>query len=486
MSLRRQRPSIRPPLTAAFVVLGGSLIFGCERDDTIQVDRNLPPETFITDGPVASPDPENPTDLFYRARLFWRGEDRDGTVSGFRFAIDDTSDEAAWIFTTRTDSTFLFQSGEVGSKEHLFLIRAVDNLGKQDATPDTVRFEAFTVDGPRVQFINSKCCYTNTSGTGCGLAGGDTVLVNSSVTFTWTGSDVDGEVVEWQTIFGAQQPIHHARNDTTRTIGPLTSGRHDFLVRAIDDAGAISTSGGLFTLYANFDPVCAIDSSAIRSELDITWLDGDPDVDSVHVTLHDLTSATPQDTIPYGASVSFCWECEDPDGPVTFHTWIAGFISGTTDGLCIDTDSLCAFDPDSGYVVCRSRVLQEEGTRVTLQVKGRDVYGRVPVRAPEIDLELNYAPKVTIDPVSGSIHASTPVRFTFSATDVDSDPARLRYRWWFDQEIPPGTFVEFAGQPQTEFRLFSVGNHDLFVQAIDQSSLERPSPVERLIFEVIP
>jgi len=487
MSLTNRSTVGRPLFTAAVVVLGGLLVYGCRRDDTVAVDRNLPPETYITDGPEASPDPENPTDLFYRAHLYWRGEDRDGTIAGFRFAIDDTSDSRLWKWTTRTDSTFLFQAGEVGSREHLFLIRAVDNEGKQDATPDTLRFEAFTAAAPVVLYTNDEIQVSNSGGTYQGLAKGDTVLVNSTISFRWSGTDADGEIVRWETIFGAEQAVEQARDDTTRTIGPLSSGRHDFLVRAIDDAGAVSTSGGLFPVISNFDPNCRIDSTSIESRLDITWLDSNPDVDSVLVTTHDLTQSGAQDTIPFGATVSFCWECEDPDGPIVSYDWKAGFVTGRSTDLCIDTDSLCAFDPDSGYVVCRSRPLGSEGTRVDLQIKGRDIYGRVQGITNPTFMQLNYAPRVTITPPAGPIHATTAAFFSFSGTDLDSDAADLGYRWWFDAEVPPGTFVTFpAGGGQTNPRLFAVGPHALFVQAVDQSGLERPSPTARLDFDVVP
>ena len=219
-------PSLpRPLVTAAVLVLGGTLVFGCRRDESVAVDRNLPPETFITQGPDISSDPENPTDLFYKAHLYWRGEDRDGTIAGFRFAVDDTTDPGSWGFTARTDSVFRFQVNEVGSRQHLFLIRSVDNQGKQDATPDTLRFEAFTTCPPTVQFMTSKIAYSNVDGTFHGLARGDTVLVNSMVTFVWSGTDCDGEVVRWESVFGAEQPVHHARADTSRTVGPLTSGK---------------------------------------------------------------------------------------------------------------------------------------------------------------------------------------------------------------------------------------------------------------------
>jgi hypothetical protein len=248
MNLRRHSSVSRPLVTAAVLVLGGTLVFGCRRDESVAVDRNLPPETFVTQGPDLSSDPNNPTDLFYKAHLYWRGEDQDGTIAGFRFAIDDTTDPGSWGYTSRTDSVFRFQVNEVGSKQHLFLIRAVDNQGKQDATPDTLRFEAFPLPA-QVQFVTSKISYSNAEGSFQGLARGDTVLVNSMVTFVWTGTDCDGEISRWESVFGAEQPVHHARGDTTRTIGPLTSGKHDFIVRAIDDAGAVSTSGA-FSRYS--------------------------------------------------------------------------------------------------------------------------------------------------------------------------------------------------------------------------------------------
>ncbi len=487
MDFQSQTPAPRPLITAAVLVLGGILVFGCERDETVAVDRNLPPETYITDGPEISPDPANPTDLFYRAHLFWRGEDRDGTIAGFRYAIDDTLGQNAWKFTTRTDSVFRFQAGEVGTQAHLFLLRAVDNLGKEDPTPDSLRFEAFTREAPVVRFLTDEIEYSNSAGSFRGLSPGDTTLVNSTITFRWTGSDADGEIVRWESILDAEAPREHAREDTVRTVGPLSSGRHDFLVRAYDDAGAVSRSGGLFEVTSNFDPRCEVDSTSIVSRLGITWLDSDPDVDSVVVTIHDLTQPGVQDTIPYGATVSFCWECEDRDGPVVSHNWdVGGFLQGLTTDLCVNTDSVCTFDPDSGFVVCRSFPYRFPGTFLTVGVKGRDVFGRVPATAPRITLQLNYAPSVTIDPPPGPIPANTPIRFTFQGFDRDSDPADLRYRWWFDGDIPPGAFLGFAGQPQTEFELFTQGSHILRVQAVDQSDLDRPSPVAQLLFDVTP
>jgi hypothetical protein len=92
MELWRFETANRPRWAAICALLAIALGIGCERDDTVQVDRNRPPETFITFGPEPSNDPRDPSDLFYRAHLFWRGEDTDGSIAGFRFAIDDTVD----------------------------------------------------------------------------------------------------------------------------------------------------------------------------------------------------------------------------------------------------------------------------------------------------------------------------------------------------------------------------------------------------------
>ena len=80
MKLRRFRADSRLLWTVGIALFGGAVFVGCIRDKTVGVDRNRPPETYVTMGPDESSDPNDPTDIFYRAHLFWRGEDPDGTV----------------------------------------------------------------------------------------------------------------------------------------------------------------------------------------------------------------------------------------------------------------------------------------------------------------------------------------------------------------------------------------------------------------------
>ncbi|MCA9750875.1 MAG: hypothetical protein KC591_01675 [Gemmatimonadetes bacterium] len=473
---------------AALLALSWAVVMaGCERDKSAQVDRNRPPDTFITEGPESSADPRRPTQVFYQVHLYWRGEDVDGSVAGFRFAIDDTTDPSSWSYTTKTDSVFRFSAGEVGAKEHLFLIRAVDNEGKQDASPDTARFESFTVAPPTVAYDTTKIAYTNADGSFVGLSSRDTVLVNSTVTLFWTGSDADGEVVGWESIF-RNQLIEHDRNDTTRTIGPLASGEHELTVRAVDDAGAKSTSGGLFVVVSNFDPKTTIDPASIRSRVVRPWLTGP---DTLLEIQHFPPGGPVQDTIPFGASLAFDWDSEDRDGPVVSYTWSLGFLSGETMGEHINTDSLvvCEFQGDD--LVCDTVSVpleMDQRARNPLVVRGKDIYNRSEGNPIPVNLFYNLPPTVVIADSVNSFPAGT-IRVWFQGDDRDSDPRNLQYSYRLDDNSEVGPFE--LDEPESSFVQFQIspaefGAHRLIVRAFDQSLSDRPSVPDTLDFSVSP
>ncbi len=480
MNLRRSGAGIHIRWIASFALFWSAVLVGCERDNSVSVDRNRPPETFITQGPDISADPEDPTDVFYRVHLYWRGEDVDGTIAGFRYAIDDTSDPSNWGFTEKTDSTFRFQAGEVGALEHLFLIRAVDNLGKQDPSPDTLRFESFTSATPVVEYITPEITVVNDAGTFTGLEKGDTVLVNSDVTFVWSGSDEDGEVVGWESIFGSEAPVRHERNDTTRTITNLISSPHEFVVRAIDDAGAVSDEGGFFEFTANFDPRTEI-QSPIQSRTRRPWLSG---ADTVLVLNH-----APGDTIPLNATVQWCWDSTDPDGPIVDYLWNwigQPGLSGVTTNTCIDLIDE-PFD-SAGVVVIRPRPLSRTflGAPVNLEVRGRDVYARAEGRPQRLQFFVNYPPTVDLFE-QPNVPANTPVEFLFSGDDIDGNPQQLRYRWQFDNELS-SPLVEFGPGETLKIDAFfnESGLHTLRLWAQDAGGTESESEPDEIQFQVLP
>ena len=145
-----------------------SMAVGCRKPLTPNVDRNQPPETWITAAPQdtitvrdvdGSPKPPRIPDIPVKFHLYWAGSDPDGAVAGFYWAVVETlplpppglsqipplpgPKPSDYHFTTRSDSTFIFRVSEFApSRQHAFFIYAVDNQGKADATPARVIFNA--------------------------------------------------------------------------------------------------------------------------------------------------------------------------------------------------------------------------------------------------------------------------------------------------------------------------------------------------------
>ncbi len=156
------------------------LLAGCG-DNELGVEKirpNQAPETVLSSGP-----PDSTSATHYRVQLFWSGTDRDGTISHYDFILvnhppisdhmggDDDStrvvitvpapDDPRWTGTTATDSTFTTLAdtlrreprpgpGENGDdvreapyeRWHTFFVRAVDNEGMPDPTPDYRSFNS--------------------------------------------------------------------------------------------------------------------------------------------------------------------------------------------------------------------------------------------------------------------------------------------------------------------------------------------------------
>ena len=120
---------LRSLATLVVVILFGLMWSSCETGITGDVIENQPPSTYMT---IAGIDREDEFRLSSQIRISWWGNDPDGYVAGFEYAINDTS-EGAWSFTSRTDSTFILPITE-GQKvdDVLFKVRAIDNDGAKD------------------------------------------------------------------------------------------------------------------------------------------------------------------------------------------------------------------------------------------------------------------------------------------------------------------------------------------------------------------
>ncbi len=144
------------------------IVVGCRDPLVPKVDTNQPPETWITAAPQDTITTKDPVGgaippvvgtipvIFH---LYWAGSDQDGEVIGYYYAVVETTTSVPvggtlpprlpgpkprdYHFTTKTDSTFIFNVAEFNpDRQHAFYIYAVDNKGRPDPTPARFIFNA--------------------------------------------------------------------------------------------------------------------------------------------------------------------------------------------------------------------------------------------------------------------------------------------------------------------------------------------------------
>jgi hypothetical protein len=134
---------------------------GCSKSVRALLVPNVRPTISLTNAPVNSADP-----IYYAYKLNWLGYDPDGRVASFQYCIDPPTvahADTPWVTTTKNEQIFFFRSSRAeslhtitprGQDFHVFVIRAVDNLGAVSA-PTTRAFYSFTV-APTVQIDNPR------------------------------------------------------------------------------------------------------------------------------------------------------------------------------------------------------------------------------------------------------------------------------------------------------------------------------------------
>lgn len=184
----------RAVLSAALLVLSALGLPGCASKDISGVlVANKRPSVELTNAPVA-PDRKNP--YFYAYRVNWSGEDPDGRVDYFEYAVDPPGPgevaagaETTWVRTTRNEETVFFRASEpdtirgnappTASDFHIFVIRAVDDEGLYSLIKDRAFF-SYTI-APTVLIRNP----------------GPSALLRAQVTpsvrIEWEGVDPDGQ-----------------------------------------------------------------------------------------------------------------------------------------------------------------------------------------------------------------------------------------------------------------------------------------------------
>ena len=219
-------------ILALLLIAGVSIVIllaGCTKFSPGDVNENIPPQTTL------SFSPDEGDDANYRVRMNWFGWDPDGKVNYYWTKWDSFD----WVRVASTDSVFLVSAPHVdslldplkGYEYHSFSVKAVDNEGAEDPSPEHITFNAFTLV-PNTEIVR-----------------GPSGVTGPMVTFEWSGTDRDGVIVSYDYEFlywdiSASEWILDTSEDsldvdhTTANFGPLTAGDKRFRVWATDDAGA--------------------------------------------------------------------------------------------------------------------------------------------------------------------------------------------------------------------------------------------------------
>jgi len=164
--------------------------------------------------------------------LYWFGTDVDGAIAGFEWQMKNpvTPADTAWHFTTNTDSVFVVQTPS-GYTNPVFSVRAIDNAGARDPNPPRQNLE-FSNQAPTVKLIQKPLATDTTF---------------ASVSVTWSGSDVDGDVgkLTYLVWLNGNEASPEITTSTSLTMpssrflvnGSVTTGPRKLYVRAIDDGG---------------------------------------------------------------------------------------------------------------------------------------------------------------------------------------------------------------------------------------------------------
>jgi hypothetical protein len=354
-------------------VCGVALVLAAAcNDNDLGIEKrhaNQSPVTVLSSGP-----PDSTYTAHYRVHLFWSGSDADGTIDHYDYilvdhpAIDDSiavagddsthevvvrvplPDDPRWSSTTSNDTIIVTRADTLrmdpapppgaGATEiefhnamvrrqsferwHTFFVRAVDNEGAADPSPDYRSFNSRTL-APRVELLPP-------------IRRGEEFKAPPTVVFNWDGVDDEGDgttllpIASRYTVVPATKTVLQTytgwpdtlyqlprsawslwrawgaqdgsgKRAILRNLQPFTDNRHVgfyiFAVQAMDEAGAVTPVFDEQTLGHN-NAVRFRVSGDVGPRLDIT----DRYLGQFTFTSH----ARPQQvTVAAGQTVQFCW-----------------------------------------------------------------------------------------------------------------------------------------------------------------------------------
>ena len=202
----------------AAVTLAAVATTGCSKKTRAILVPNQLPTVRLTAAPY---DTSRATPYFYAYRINWLGNDPDGRVEYYLYAVDPPNRAGVpvnWTRTTRNEQIVFFTADSssartgLGTAPHVFAICAVDNSG--DTSEVAQRgFFSYT-QAPTVTIVSPRPNRFSP------------IFVTPSVRVQWTGSDPDGQLtakpVKYKYLLlgsGGAIPVDEVRRnpDTLRT-----------------------------------------------------------------------------------------------------------------------------------------------------------------------------------------------------------------------------------------------------------------------------
>jgi hypothetical protein len=337
---------------ALSLVLAAAGLSGCASDKLVgNLVPNRRPSVEFTNAPVVR---DSLNAYFYAYKINWSGNDPDGRIDHYLYAVDPRPADTVWIRTERNEETVFFRASQpdpvrgtnppTASDPHIFLIKAIDDEGAQ-SEPRLRGFFSYTI-APTVlirnpipsEFLDRQ--------------------IPPSVRIEWEGSDVDGQFTQkptkykyrmldlddpGNTIFlsnpDSLRRLEASRNwagwDSTSAettfvqFTNLTPGkRYLFVLIGFDEAGAyspvFSLNSNMLKMQAN---IAASNGPLIRifnQYIDFTYPSGGYTADPLRWISIEVPSNVP---------IQVCWEAFPPPGSLIQHfRWMVnGNINDETD-----------------------------------------------------------------------------------------------------------------------------------------------------------
>jgi len=435
-------------------------VWGCRRENPSTFDSNLPPETIISGAPAES------TLSFYQVHIYWYGQDPDGEVDHYEYAVTDTNKIPGedtpgfdgFYRTTATDSTFKLTADLPQILGHRFYVRAIDNQGKMDPTPAWTYFVAHDFNFPNVEFHTSRGVWTDRSGnqrevrltssaTGTPT---DTIGVGGAVELSWGGFDVDpgGFVTGYEyRSSGVDGYLGGSLADTAYSLSfakpagtdlsKYFSGTDKVQVRAIDDAGAKTNPDSVRSFVVGFSPITWIldptqPASLVRKRMFKDITDGNQNYWPSGVTLADPKSDLYGDS--YRSILFFYTGFDDPRDMSLNPANPSGVIS--FEYRILKNKGGLAYLPITGWEsyptpsqFSGGKAAQLESADWLFIVRAVDELGRKG-RPDTIAVNVNYAPyftQVTYVDMNGQEHPLKNAVINLTQVDGEYPDVLIRY-----------------------------------------------------------